>query len=175
MLRRDARAVVLDDELDAAVLERARAGADVRAGRRVADRVLDQVDRDALEVVGAAEQTRRLHVELDLVILGGGLELGGGRDHEVGEIRGLLARCGLLDVRAGEQQEVGDETAHALGRSQRRLSDLALLAVQRVLEQLEVREHARERRTQLVRGIGDERALARRARLPCARAHRRAR
>ena len=37
---------------------------------------------------------------------------------------------------------------------------LALVAVQRFGEQLEVGEHARQRRAQLVRGVGDELALA---------------
>ena len=69
------------------------------------------------------------------------------------------------DVGARQQQQVGDEPAHALGGAQRRARRVALVAVQRVGEQLEVGEHARQRRAQLVRGVGDELALARERRL----------
>ena len=76
---------------------------------------------------------------------------------EVGQTAGLLA----ADVGACEQQQVGDEPAHAARRAQRRFGGLGLFAVELVGEQLEVREHARERRAQLVGGVGDELALAR--------------
>ena len=65
-----------------------------------------------------------------------------------------------LGVRAGEEQQVGDEAAHAAAGAQGGGGRLAALAVERLGEQLEVREHARERRAQLVGGVGDELALA---------------
>ena len=72
-------------------------------------------------------------------------------------------RCGDLaaGVGAREQQQVGDQPAHPAARAQRGGGGLALLAVQRLLEQLEVGQHRRQRRAQLVRGVGDELALAR--------------
>ena len=68
--------------------------------------------------------------------------------------------CIALGVGAREQQQVADEPAHPPRRAQRRLGGLGLLAVELVGEQLEVGEHARQRRAQLVRGVGDELALA---------------
>ena len=51
-------------------------------------------------------------------------------------LRRLAARVG-----AGQQQQVGDQPAHRRQRAQRRGGGLALLAVQRLLEQLEVGQH----------------------------------
>ncbi len=62
---------------------------------------------------------------------------------------------------AREQQQVGDQAPHPLGGAQRRVGRLALLTVQRFGEDFEVRQDARERRAQLVRGVGDEAPLAR--------------
>src|SRR3712207_8372724 len=59
-------------------------------------------------------------------------------------------------VRAGEEQEVGDEAAHAAARAQRGRRGLAALAVEGLGEQLEVREDARERGAQLVGGRSEE-------------------
>ncbi len=75
-------------------------------------------------------------------------------------------------VGAGEQQQVADQAAHAPRGAQRRLGHLALLALELALQQLEVREDAGQRRAQLVRGVGDEVALAveRRLRLLAGRA-----
>ena len=78
--------------------------------------------------------------------------------------RGRSAACGACAVGVGarEQQQVGDEAAHAPRGAQRATrrprprspsSDVG--------QQLEVGEHARQRRAQLVRGVGDELALAR--------------
>src|SRR3712207_6971963 len=50
-----------------------------------------------------------------------------------------------LGVGAGEQQQVGDQAAHAAAGAKRRLGGLAALAVEAVGEQLEVREDACER------------------------------
>ena len=67
-------------------------------------------------------------------------------------------------VGAGEQQQVGDQTAHAARGPERRGDHLALLgprlaALEPLLEQLEVGEDAGQRGAQLVRGVGDELAL----------------
>ena len=68
--------------------------------------------------------------------------------------------CDALGVGAREQQQVADQPAHPAGRAQRRLRRLRLLAVELLGQQLEVREHAGQRRAQLVRGVGDELPLA---------------
>ena len=93
-----------------------------------------------------------------------GPELAGGLDDDLREVA-RLARHDAADVGAREQQQVGDQPAHALRGAQRRARGVALVAVQRFGEQLEVGEHARQRRAQLVRGVGDELALAREHRL----------
>ncbi len=85
--------------------------------------------------------------------------LGDGVAGDRGEVHGCV-RLLAAGVRAREQQEVGDEPAHAPRGAQRGLRRLAALAVELVGEQLEVREHARQRRAQLVGCVGDELALA---------------
>ena len=77
--------------------------------------------------------------------------------------RSVGLRCTTRsDVAAGEQQEVRHQPAHALRGAERGARRLALLAAAASLgEQLEVREHARQWRAQLVRGVGHELALAR--------------
>ena len=163
-LGRDARAVVLDDQHDAR--RRARSTDRARSavpGGRVADRVLHQVQRRG----GAARRARRRRRRRaapstdELVVAGHRLELGG----RLGDARRprSTGSCGAraAGVGAREQQQVGDEAAHAARGAQRGGGGLALLAVELLLEQLEVGEHARQRRAQLVRGVGDELALAR--------------
>ena len=86
-------------------------------------------------------------------------ELAGGLGQDLAEI-GRPVRLDALRVGAREQQQVADEAPHPPGRAQRRVRGLGLLAVELLGEQLEVREHARQRRAQLVRGVGDELALA---------------
>ncbi len=65
------------------------------------------------------------------------------------------------NVGACQQQQVRDEAAHTLGRAQSRACGIGLFAVQGLGQQLEVGKHARQRRAQLVRGVGHELALAR--------------
>ena len=66
-------------------------------------------------------------------------------------------------VGARQQQQVGDQAAHPPRGAQRRVDHLAvfglLAAAERGLQQLQVGEHAGQRRAQLVRGVGDELAL----------------
>ena len=70
----------------------------------------------------------------------------------------MISRPG---VGAGEQQQVGDQPAHALEERRAEAAASCCSPSQRLLEQLEVGEHRRQRRAQLVRGVGDELALAR--------------
>ena len=91
-------------------------------------------------------------------------QLARGLDHDLRQVARLV-RDHAPDVGAREQQQVGHQPAHPLGGAQRRAGGVALIAVQRFGQQLEVREHARQRRAQLVRGVGDEPALAREHRL----------
>ena len=88
-----------------------------------------------------------------------GTELGGGLDDDLREIA-AFALDDAAHVGARQQQQVGDQAPHALGGAQRRARRVALIAVQRLREQLEVREHARERRAKLVRGVRHELPLS---------------
>ena len=162
-LGRDAGTVVLDHERGPAVADPG-GGADVRARWGVAERVLEQVEDQPVQVVADALDHRRLGIERDLVILDARSELGGGVGETLGEV-GRTPRLQAADVGARQQQQVGDEPAHAARRAQRRLRRFGLLAVEFVGQQLEVGQHARQRRAQLVRGVGDELALARERRL----------
>jgi hypothetical protein len=81
-------------------------------------------------------------------------------------------RRGAAGVGAREQQQVGDEPAHPARGAQRGGGGLALLALELLLEQLEVGQHGGQRRAQLVRGVGDELALARERASVSARARR---
>ena len=83
---------------------------------------------------------------------------------DLGEVDGQVRRD-AAGVGPREQQQVGDEPPHPARRAQRRGRGLALLALELHLEQLEVRQHGRQRRAQLVRGVGHELALARQRRL----------
>ena len=83
------------------------------------------------------------------------------RSAEIGAAPRLLA----TDVGTRQQQQVRDQPAHAACRAQRRLCRVGLLAIELVGQQFEVCQHAGERRAELVRGVGDELALARERRL----------
>ena len=99
-----------------------------------------------------------------MVVAGDGLELAGRLGDDLGQVDGHV-RSGAAGVGAREQQEVGDEAAHAAAGAQRGRGGLARLALELHLEQLEVGQHRGERRAQLVRRVGDELALARERRL----------
>ena len=98
-------------------------------------------------------------VDRQLVAVGDDAELAGRLDEHLADV-GRRVRRLARGVVAGQQQQVGDEPAHAPRRAQRRVRGLLLLAVEALGQQLEVGEHARQRRAQLVRGVGDELALA---------------
>ena len=155
---RDAGAVVLDREDDLAVA-RADRRVDPRPGRRVADGVLHEVERHPVQLVAGAVDDRGLGVDGEVMVVGERAELGRGVHEDLPEV-GRAVRLVAVRVRAGEQEEVADEPAHALRGAQRRVRGLAALAVEDLDEQLEVGEDARERRAQLVRGVRDELALA---------------
>ena len=155
---RDARPVVLDRQPDLPVdaLDRR---PHLGARRGVADRVLDEVERQAVQLVARPVDEGAVGVDRELVAVGDDAELAGRLDEHLAEV-GRRVRRLARGVVAGQQQQVGDEPAHAPRRAQRRVGGLLLLAVEALGEQLEVGEHARQRRAQLVRGVGDELALA---------------
>ena len=111
------------------------------------------------QLVARALDDRGLGLDGDLVALGDGLELGR-RVHDARRPGRWAARGHAARVRAREQQQVGHQPAHALGRAQGRLGRLALVALEHDRQQLQVGEHAGQRRAQLVRDVGDELALA---------------
>ena len=115
-----------------------------------------------MEVVGGALDRRGAAVrqlDLECPLAGERGRLGGRLAHDRREVD-RLARRPPAGVGAGEQQQVGHQAAHPARRAQRRPGDLALVAPQLGLQQLEVGQDARERSAQLVRGVGDEGALA---------------
>ena len=95
----------------------------------------------------------------ELVMVGHRSELGGGLDQHLGEVS-RAARLGAPCVGAREQQQVTDQPSHPPGRAQGGLGRLGLLAAELLGQQLEVGEHAGQRRAQLMRCVGDEFALA---------------
>ena len=100
----------------------------------------------------------------DVVAVGDRLELARGlRDH-AGHVDGLVAGDAAR-VGAREQEQVGDQPAHPPRGAQGGRGGLALLALEHLLQQLEVGQHGGQRRAQLVRRVGDELALARQRRL----------
>ena len=157
--RRHAGAVVLDDQRG-----RPRRPArptrrrDARARRRVAQRVLHEVERP----FGAARRGRPRRSpgatsSVELVAARPPARARPPPRRRPGAGRsGGAAHLRRRGVGAREQQQVADEPAHPLRRAQRAAGGLAVLAVERLGEQLEVGEHARQRRAQLVRGVGDE-------------------
>ena len=134
-----------------------------RAGRRVDQGVLDQVAGEPVKVIGHPVHHHRAgQVERERVLGGQRGRLARGLGRHGGEVHGP-ARQLAAGVGAGEQQQVAHEPPHAARRAQRRVGHLALLAGELRLEQLEVRQDARERGAQLVRRVRHELALARRA------------
>ena len=112
-----------------------------------------------MQLVSDAVDHRGLGRDRQLVVLGHRPQLGRGLDHDLADV-GRTPRVLTPRIRARQQQQVTDQPAHSPSRTQRRLGRLRLLAVELLGEQVEVRQHARQRRPQLVRGVGDELALA---------------
>ncbi len=110
-------------------------------------------------VTRPADDHARRRVDRDLVAAGDRLELARRLGDHGREVE-LAVRRLAAGVRAREEQQVADQPAHAPRRAQGRGRGLLLLALERLVEQLEVGQHRRQRRAQLVRGVGDELALA---------------
>ena len=100
----------------------------------------------------------------DVVAVGDRLELARGLGDHAGDVDRLVAGD-AAGVGAREQEQVGDQPAHPPRGAQGGGGGLALLALEHLLEQLEVGQHGGQGRAQLVRGVGDELALAREGRL----------
>ena len=84
-------------------------------------------------------------------------ELGGGLDDDLRRGRSGARAPLAPGVGAREQQQVGDQAAHPPRGAQRGRGGLAARSPSSSsAEQLEVGEDARQRRAQLVRGVGDE-------------------
>ena len=156
-LRGDARAVVFHGEarLRAALID---GHHDPRAGWGVAQRVFQQVARDTLQVVARAKDHHFGDLGFHEVGIQQRAELGLGFAHHAAELEAVAAG-GAGGVGAGEREQVGHQTAHPPGGAQGGVGGVTHLGVVAVGEQLEVGGHARERRAQLVRGVGQERAL----------------
>ena len=147
-LGRDPRTVVGDDQ-DRVAADLLGACLDLGPRGRVADRVLEQVQHQAVKLVPDAVDHRRAGADRQLVPVGHRAQLGGRFDEHLGEI-GRSARLGAPGVGAGEQQQVSDQPAHPARRPKRGLGGLGLLAAELFGQQLEVGEHARQWRAQLV-------------------------
>ncbi len=148
-LRGDPRSVVFDHQLRLAV--RGGLGRDVDLGtrRRVTQGVFEQVDRDPVQLVARAQHDRGVDVERDVVLSAHRPELAGRLHHDLRQVARFV-RHHPRRVGARQQQQVGDQASHPLRRAQRRARGVALVVVQRFREQLEVRQHACQRRAQLV-------------------------
>ena len=162
---RDARAVVLDREHDVAVgaLD---AGLDRGAGVGVAQRVLHQVQHEPVQLV--------LHA-LDLEAARAPRSRSRGRPRparartaaSVTTLERSTGRCGGSRPASARASSSRSATRRRIRRLERSAEAAASRCSpsQRLLEQLEVGQHGRQRRAQLVRGVGDELALARERRL----------
>ena len=157
-LGRDPRSVVLDDHRRVPVLD-GRPRAHVCPRRRMPKGVLQQVEREAVQVIPDSGDDRRIGLDRELVIVRERAEFAGGLHQDVAEI-GRAVRLIALGVGSGEEQQVADEAAHPPRGAQRGLGGIGLVALELLGEQLEVGEDARQRRAQLVRGVGDEFALS---------------
>jgi hypothetical protein len=98
-----------------------------------------------MQLVTDAVDHRGLGRDRQLVVLGHRTQLGGGLDHDLADV-GRAARVLTPCVSARQQQQVTDQPAHPPSRAQRRLGRLRLLAVELLGKQIEVRQHARQRR-----------------------------
>ncbi len=151
-----------------------------RAGRRVRAGVGQQVGGDLVQPARVAGDEHGLiaHLEHPLVVGPGGPRIADRVDHEPRQVDRAVDEL-LALVEAREQQQILHERSHAqrlrLDALERRLRRLdgggALTAAERLQRELGVAADRRERRAQLMAGVGDERAhallvaLARRERL----------
>ena len=175
----DARAVVGHLEHGAAVLA-VDGHVHARARRGVDERVLDQVERQPVQVVG-----RAVHEHGGRAVLGQHDRRARGRRPAAPPRRRPRARSrrgrparGASGRRPASARASSSRsaTSRRIRRDERSAEPAIsrLVALELLLEQLEVGQDARERRAQLVRRVGHELALARRARPPSRCALRRA-
>ena len=157
-------------------LERSTRRLDRGPGVGVAQRVLHQVEHEPVQLVlHAFDLGARGRRDRDLVVARDRLELGGGRRRR--RWRGRpCARGGSrpASARASSSRSATSRRIRRLERSAEAAASRCSPS-QRLLEQLEVGQHRGQRRAQLVRGVGDELALARERGLGLRRAPRRAR
>ena len=132
-------------------------------GRRVAHGVLHEVERHPVQLVARAVDDRGLRVDGEAWSSASGPSSAAASTRTCP--RSVAAvRLVAVGVGAREQQEVADEAAHPLRGAQRRAAR-PRGARRRATSASSSRfgEDARQRRAQLVRGVGDELALALRA------------
>ncbi len=136
---------------------------DVAAGRHVADGVVDEVGRERRERAGVAvdpERFEALGAEIDVLRGGEARVLGhdvarDGREVDVRVRRGLRRV-----VLAGEREQLLDDARRAPEAAAQRVQRGGALGLAPgALGELGLQVHRRERRAQLVRGVGDERLL----------------
>ena len=139
----------------------------VGAGRGVADRVLEQVEHQPVQLVADPVHDRRLGVDRQLVV---GRPSARARPPPRSAPRPDRWAGGAGPARASAR---ASSSRSPTSRRIRRVERSAASAVSACspssssVEQLEVGEHAGQRRAQLVRGVGDELALAVEHRLRC--------
>ena len=166
LLGRDPGPVVGDRDARAAVAQR-RIDHDRLAGRPVPKRVVEQDPHDARDGVGVAAApapvSGRVDLELDVPLTGAQLELGGDRAHELAELHRLgpqlhgRVKPAEIEQLAGER---GQPAQLAAGVDDLELGvlDVHGAVAQVLVQQLHRPLEHRQRRPQLVRGGGDERA-----------------
>ena len=135
------------------------ANRDGRSGRRVGQRVREQVGHDLAQPVVVARDGERLrHVELDRArrIDGSGVVHGvAGDAHQIHRV--VRDRTALS--RPGQEQQILDEHAHPLALlldPAHRQRGVGRVVRRPAAEQLRVAADRRERRAQLVRRVGEE-------------------
>ena len=129
----------------------------------VADRVVDQVGDHPLEQLPLSVRPRRIEVvaDPDRHLLRSGVQIGDAVGRERGEVDGLVPAGGGLA--AGQHQQALDQPLAPVDRVPYRLAHLAQLAPAGLgigERHVDLGAHDRQRRPQLVRGVGDEVPLA---------------
>ena len=131
-------------------------------GGRVVDRVLDQVQDEPVQLVARAldDEPGLRRRPPDACSADSGAGLADGVDGDGADVD--RAQVALLARRPTRASSSRSATSRRIRRELRSADAAAspLLAVELVGQQLEVGEDRRQRRAQLVRGVGDERALA---------------
>ena len=125
--------------------------------------VVDEVADDPSQLAGVAGDLRRRHPGgVDVRSAGGALGGAGLVEHDVVEVDELGCERGLLTgIAAGEQQQVVDERLQAAHLLELAAARRRVVGAARVVGvHLQLGPHPRQRRAQLVGGVGDEPLLA---------------